>query len=540
MTALHACSGMGKSWQQHRKSALVAKNMTRAFRKMPLPIAGAKFHNAADHCLKERSFVSIAELAGIHAIGFNYTTGIPEQFYLDINIRANGITSELQHALSRRIAIPYTGEKSELPMIQYREEFRDIIESNDDLDCSILCELSGRRNYSRISIARYINALYLDGDDVSIKSLQFGGHTQQSVIDSLILEIRSLLYPVEKKYYLSAHQSQGVSTGRWLLPDSLTPGPWLICSAKESKVSVRPAIYTLENYEFKNDGRLRDAISINNQKERTTAIDQCISLLITNYNHKDWSLVFETLTAFQHLPATTFDLWDRFAKNPDAMAMLLIRSEADNIPIVIDIARQLPFSWELVSFTGWMNALNCFSGFMHKSMPENLLEMLLNSSLEKKFQTIVQADKILQTMTDVLKFHLIKNNNQSNFEQPINNMIETLKNKSNEFLGHHGADTRWPVFQGQLLNNIDKIFPELTQELFLQQAHYMNAALNIPIALAINTCIPLSKSVNECKKIDLFQLQQIRRFDENWYEEAFGITMNILSAANILHNSESI
>ncbi|MBL3529710.1 MAG: hypothetical protein JMN27_18695 [gamma proteobacterium endosymbiont of Lamellibrachia anaximandri] len=302
------------------------------------------------------------------------------------------------------------------------------------------------------------------------------GTVEQEFIDNLKLEAHSLLNPIEHGRELLPCLTQGVRTGDWDRPESLSPGPWLVMSAKESAASVRPAILVQPGYEPTNNGRLRDAIAIADEKERRECIDECIKRMTGQYDHKDWQFIFETLEAFRHLPATTLDLWDCFARNPHAMAMLLIETGESNYQRVIELANELPFAWELVPFNAWLEALCTLREFIRSSAPEGMADMLVEHGVNEKLKYVIESDALLEKMVFVLS------------EKVIGKAVEDLKDAmvlavpdvidqlitsaSNDLKQRQGADVRWAEFHGGLLDEIRIQSPTAAQSLYTNQADY--------------------------------------------------------------------
>ncbi|MBL3529605.1 MAG: hypothetical protein JMN27_18160 [gamma proteobacterium endosymbiont of Lamellibrachia anaximandri] len=126
---------------------------------MPVPVAGARFRDGSGHWLDDRSFISVSDLAGIHAMGFNHCDGAPERLYLDINIRGSDLRSSDVRSLTDRIPLPRMGQISELPLIQLRERFLQLFSLSEDLDCRIELTIEGNRTYGRLQLARYMYQL---------------------------------------------------------------------------------------------------------------------------------------------------------------------------------------------------------------------------------------------------------------------------------------------------------------------------------------------------------------------------------------------
>ncbi|MCG7870976.1 MAG: STY4851/ECs_5259 family protein [Candidatus Thiodiazotropha lotti] len=512
---------------------------------MPIPVAGARFRDANGVWLEDRAFVSVSDLAGIHAIGYNHSGGSPERFHLDILMRTGDFRAGDQRTLSSRIPLPRMGEVSELPLIQLREHLLQLFSLSEDLDCRIELSLEGNRTYGRLQLARYTYQLKFEYDVISLSSARYRGVVEQEVIDGLDLEAHSLLSPIEHGREMTPCHSQGVPTGEWHRPSNLSPGPWLVMPVQGQDSSVRPTILGVPGYVPSDNGRLRDAIAIAGEAERRDRVSDCIEQMLNRYDHKDWPFVFETLSAFQHLPATTLDLWDCFARNARAMAMLLITADETSFQKVINLADELPFTWELVPFSAWLSSLTAVKEHIKESAPDGMAEMLVEHIIKQKLEYIAEADDLLEKVTWILSEIII--------QKPVDGLSDArplgapgvidvvLDSASGQLRSRQGADAYWPVFNGNLINRVRQVTPDSAHSLFTQQAVFMQSVLQAPVAMAIRAHALPAGEIDNPRNTELYQIQQIRRFDEQWYKEAFEWTVFYLYASDQLVNvSENI
>lgn len=509
---------------------------------LPIPVAGARFGAEDGHWLPDMAFVSVADLAGVHAMGFNHLGRSPERFNLDISIRARDFNSIDLRSLSDRLALPRNGSQSDLPLIQLREQFMQLFSLSEDLDCRIELTLEGNRVYRRLRVGRYSQQLSVSENTIALKSAQYRGHINQNDIDDLTLEVHSLLSPVERGYQLTPCASEGVRTGEWFKPQMLAPGPWLVMVGKSQNQAVRPTIFVQPGYQQKNDGRLRDAITLTNERERRDAISRCLQQMVGDYSHKDWRFVFETLDAFQHLPATTLDLWDCFACNANTMAMLLLAADETNYQGVIDLAKELPFIWELVPMSVWLSTLSALKQYIQDGAPEGIAKSLVEHAVKQKLGFMCDADPILERPAKLLATMLLGYEDEEILKAALFAIVPSLiedvmGSASSDLLKRQAADAHWPVINSNYLTRIRESAPEFCSSLFTQQAAYMTSVLHAPVALAVRAATHDGFDQFVPTNTDLFALQQIRQFDDAWYQEAFGMTLIYLHAIGALECS---
>lgn len=505
--------------------------------RLPVPIVGSNFRGSNGDWLTNGAGISLEELPGVSAVGF----GMTERLSLDIEVRARDFGTHELRAFSGRMPLPKTRGGYELALIQLRDRFRQIFAMSEDLDCEIRLNLVGMREYNRLTISRYHYQLQIENNHVAIQSTYIRGVVGLEQTEGLKMELHSLLNPDEPGQVLEALHSEGVHTGQWRLPDGLAPGPWLAMTASDQDLSVRPAIVPVAGEGLLGIGGLREAISIAQAEQRRELIGDCIKQITADYCHPDWRLVTDTLQAFGHLPATTLDLWNGFVHYPHAMAMLLAVIDLNNSEQVLRMAKELPFSWQMVSFDAWLLTLSVVKEFVKQNAPEGMAQVLIEGALEQKLALIGEADPVLSKTILVLRQRLLGRTDPELKDASIlaaPGVIEQLiESASGELRSQHGADEQWPPFDGNLLADLKKNMPARIQGLFTKQAWYMEAVLQAPIAMACLAGVIPQAQRPDPSKTELYQLRQIQDFAPEWYREAFGLTTLYIYATNSLYET---
>jgi len=461
-----------------------------------------------------------------------------DHLVLDIEVRAQDFGTQELRGFSGQVSLPKIESGYELPLIQLRERFRQIFTLSEDLDCEIRLTLVGNREYARLKLFRYSYQLWAENGLLAIHHAYDRGIPVIDCAESLQLELHSLMSPGEPGKILEAINSEGVHTGQWRLPEGLAPGPWLAMPALDQGLSVRPAIIPVaDDGTLTNEG-LCGAIAIAKAGQRSEAIAECIEQMAGDYTHPDWKLATDTLQAFCHLPATTLDLWDGFAHQPRAMAMLLAVADQNNSEQVLQLAEDLPFSWELVPFGAWLAALFSVKNFVENNAPEGMAKLLVESALEQKLSLMGEADPVLAKVILILRQRLLDRDEPGLKEAAplvVPGIIDQLiASASGELRGQHGADEQWPQFDGSLLADLKRAAPAGIEGLFTRQAWDVAGVRHAPIAMAFRAnAMPPEQRPNP-GKTDLYQLRRIREFSPEWYREAFGLTTLYLYATDSL------
>lgn len=502
-------------WPSYPKSLVIM---------MPIPVVGARFGSSEDRWLSDGEYICVGDLLGVHAVGFNHLGKVAEEFFLDVRLQATDLDSAMQQAFSSRICLPKAEGAAEVPLIQLRSEFSRLLSFTKDLDCKIQLVLSSTTTNRRLFLARYSLVITREGGTLVLKPAQYGADLGYFTFDDFEFEVRSLTNPAGKGIFLEASLSEGVRTGQWELPDSLAPGHWLVVPNGKHQQSVRPTMIEYSALPSRGDGRIRDAMSLNDETSRRRAMIDCIRNMSQDYSHKDWSLVFDTLSTFNQVPATTLDLWDCFVQVPNSMAMLLVCANDETYQGVIELAEQLPFSWSLVSIQAWISSLALLKKSIKNSAPDSIATSLIELALTQKCSQILEADSVLLVATLISKEIVLEVQDQ----QLVELAIRSLDSLSEELRERHLAEEKWPQMRSDFLSRIRETAPSACSPLFTNQRDGMESVLHAPVAMALRTG---SQEVTDRyfpKNTDLYELHRIREFDEVWFREVFSHTLALL------------
>jgi hypothetical protein len=147
-------------------------------------------------------------------------------------------------------------------------------------------------------------------------------------------------------------------------------------------------------------------------KDRAATSDHLLEQLATDPNHNDWKKVNACFSHLRHMPATTFDVIGRLARQPDAAATALLKAGEETFDEVWSGLERLPFAWYLVPVSSWMKAV--------KLRERNLRDVLspmaesfggsLDSVIEASFKTFLNQVPIrqpgMQTLVELARHQL--------------------------------------------------------------------------------------------------------------------------------------
>ena len=400
--------------------------------------------------------------------------------------------------------------------------------------------IHGREAFS-IMVRRYEKEIHANWDDGTIK-LDSVILSQMSLemLEGAHLSALFLNQPEQNDELLEPRTSGGALTGEWLFfPEKRQSGPWLIYPLKDSQVKFRTLLWNVgepEKLDFDNLAEiatLPKAICIADQNDRSRAIRQVLKLMAADMEHKSWGYLDCLWKKTSHLPMVTFDLWKLAISEPKFLACLLIR---DYDAIVEKLESELPLIWELVHLLDWEEALNLYKSKILLSLDDD--EELVNEILGKKIQKITKLSLSMISTGQILRFKLLGVNSPElqAMQSPVSEFPKPQLEEEFQNLLRRQSESEWPM----VLNIIHLKCHELPDEyVSLLSIHhsFQRSVVYLPLLLAWRL---LSTDILDWPNsaTDLFKIQQLKCFDEDWFSAAFQYLSGWLSQQNNLKTNE--
>ena len=515
---------------------------------LPFPAQGVRFLDATGKVIPPNALVPCDRLSGIRVRVISHSNAA--HCRLTGTLQAADLIPEMARAVWLWIRIPEVpgtdGRVRELDLLDLRDDLQTMLAASAHLDAYVRLRVEGLGGGPgpTIRVGRYDLTLerVLDDhpdqiavqlDQVSLARIDQDGLTRMNV------RMFPLWIPETEPLELKPTMTEGVPTGRWFIDRrGLAAGAWMITAREGDWNRTRPMALLLnedtpgpaglevgEQHPAVPD--LATAIRVQNPQQRHEAITQVVSSLVKDINSPDWELVLDLIEAFADQPASALDLLPILATHPDAVVLALLKEDAADIPDLLALLEQLPFSWRMVPIRTWLNAIrhHCDSLRIALQSLPNHDDMIWNL-----IQAALQAVEARYAHVQVLR-ELAYREVYGHFKMEggvLIQMAQTLQGRQ-EILedrlhpAHqqliHGKD-QWPQgpilcewFNQEINNHREVASLQLPTP---PGVGYRRPAQNAPIAAAMASAYGLEPHPRV-----VFEIASLRTFDKPWFDEAY-------------------
>lgn len=415
--------------------------------------------------------------------------------------------------------IVLSGELTEFSIQDWYQQIDSLISVGASLDSMVQITMSLRGQTAfELSIYRYESELSRVGECVGFEltALQRIGIDRLSQVKISAL---NLAQPEQNFENLDPQRTQGMMIGSWQFkPDSRQKGPWIIYPSVDSSIQFRPLLWNVgSGLEIANINNLTKAMLVSDPEARACHIRSVMKEMANDLEHRSWDYLANLWKKTKHLPLTTFDLWRLSINEPSFLASLLIK---DKSGIVERLETELPVIWELVKISDWVKSFSLYrQGLVSRLDDEELADELLSkkiSDLEIKSPSLISIGKIL-------RLRLLGKSCQELMalrSVPVEAFLAPQLKEEYQNLLRRQANNDWPeVLSGYLYQHNQRL-PNIYTRLIPTNHSFQVAVTNLPWVLA---WISLSSEPSEWPTLpsEIFKIQQLIRFDEDWFTAAF-------------------
>lgn len=498
--------------------------MTASF-SVPFPSWGVSSRNAAGTELRDYSSINVSALHGVRLL---VMFGNDRKAMLSLTLndsRAKKLT------ISSMLRPSDFGQRTEIRPLEYRAAIDELLSSTAELDSSVdlVISIGARRAFT----------LHLKRFDAVLQRSEYEGHVclehtkgfELERIESTNVAAILLNDPESASTQLPSLVSEDVSIGAWRFdPAGRSPGPWLIYPDTDSSIRFRPQLWPVSNGLGRRvSGGLAGALEISRIDERLAALADVISELTDDFSAPDWALVERLAAQLGHLPLATLDLWRVFAQSGKAMASLACRMSVPISRLVNRFPAELPFLWELVSFSDWCHSMKTavaqaeqWLGPAHRPIAINHLKQRCESIGEQApaLHALLGAAYACATGEQPQDIQLARRPSADEiFRSQLYESDDCLLQR----LMRDKADDEWPTMP---LTNFRCLQDSRLRALLHRQlpGDHRDAAIIVPVELAVEAA--LSRAGQWLKNPEHFyKLRSFRAFDPDWFSEAFHLTV---------------
>lgn len=503
---------------------------------VPFPSKGALLFDASDKQTPFSLPLYLSNIRGFRIKVFDDKFHKGEKIKLSLSL----LDSQMSHEDVRDIFIQrdltLSKEMTEFSISDWRSSIETLMGVSTNLDSrvKITLELHGQEQFSA-KVYRYENQLtvnWADGvlelDEETMKRLSLDS-LKQTAVSAL-----NLNQPEEKISDLEPIVSNGAPMGAWdFTLNNRKDGLWMLYPAVNSELKFRPILWVVgdpagvEQESLDHIDSLPKAVRINDQNTRNIAIRRVLKGMAIDFDHKSWGYLNELWEKTSHLPLATFDVWSLASSEPAFLACLLVR---DKSGLIEKFEKELPVIWELVKLSDWKVALISYKLEVSKKLDDR---DLTNELLKKQINKIQCASTSMVSIAEILRVDLLgeKSPELNIMKQPINAFLENALSDQFQQLLRNQSDNHWPSFLKGLISRNSRTLPNTYTSIISPNHDFQTSIVYLPFLLAWRV---LSEDGDdwEISSADVFKIQQLKDFDDDWFSVVFQYLSGWLSQQN--------
>lgn len=516
--------------------------------RLPFPSNGSRFIAPGGHVLADEEIVPVDRLSGVIATGT--TTKARGQFFVTGGLHAEDVPLAQRHLFSVNDALrEVIPGRFELDLRTAQESLREIFAASGDLDAYVRLVIespdgSGPR-HRRLMVSRFDLSLEPDRNEGEVRLCEADlGRLGWESLEDLHVEAAALWRPSEPPVELDPVPG-ALAPGRWRFePERRAAGPWMILGRDGDWNRMRPLLWNVpgkddsllvERFQPHEGGGLAAAVCIADREQRAMALDSLLAALAEDYGHEDWHEIYAFLERFRGLPASTLDVTERMIAAPRAAAVALLGApDAGMFASVWALLEELPFLWSIVPMKAWVGAgqafvaslrrhLKGYSGDTDAFVSESLSRFLKEAPLRQSgFETLSELIRVgvlgyAIEETSYLKMAVSADGRATLRSQLTMPRQALLQTHAEDYWPRGPGFTSWLSRAGELPKEIQELW-----QIAPEGARYRVPVLNAPVVAAIAAAcdIPVERPL-------IFEIRRLRRFDPQWFDEAYSYMLAI-------------
>ncbi len=393
----------------------------------------------------------------------------------------------------------------------------------------------------RLDIRRYKNEIIPKWDEGTV---EFDTQTIKQIssedLEKICISTLYLNQPEQNNSDLEPINTEQIHTGRWLFaPENRQDGSWLIYPHKDTGIDFRPILWNvgisenLDVFDIEDYDSLPKAICVPDQALRNKAIRHVLNLMASDLDHKSWEYLTNLWKKTNHLPMATFDVWKIAVNETGFLACLLIK---DNDDIIAKLEEELPLIWELVYLNDWQNAIQLYKDRIYEYLKDD--KELMEDIIRNKIQKIKSLGLSMISIAQILRINfpdekILENNTM---KQKRTDFLKYFIDSEYQSLLHRQLNFKWPKLLRILINNKLQELPTIYSQLFKIHNKYHQSVVYLPLILAFRA---LSERPDNwpSNSTELFKIQELIRFDEEWFGTVFQLLSGWITQQKNMENS---
>jgi hypothetical protein len=537
---------------------------------VPFPATGGRFFDADGAPLDNGVALTSDKLLGTRLRVFDRNPQSPKRYLLNLTLETRA-TSGGKRQLARQVAIPVdqTGI-GELRLMDVEGAIQSLLSYSDELDAQVVAAIcANEQTTARLRITRYDLALDREGLCLRLSESALRALTVERLAALKMLALPMAQGRQEPREIPQGHSS-GVPSGSWQLDHlAFREGPWLVYPAKDSSIKFRPVLHVppaptgAVKPSLESACPLGRAMAVGSVDARRTLIDQALSEMASDLDHRSWGLIEAHWQHLSHLPLSTLDSWRALAKNHAACLACLLRFSQDASILIRRLRDELGVVWELEPSSAWIAAADHLCKYWSNQMGGASADTRITSTVADHGLVAIRSElPTLATAIDLARFQM--GIDVANELAGLHKQLTTDRKQLLASLWHghdslaqrylfraHAEDMIWPNFrlserasaalfnalEGSLVDELKRdanaLFWVPSKDPRLNAHHDFRVDVaNIPSICALWSTSGVSTDWWADEVVAL-QLKQIRAFDPLWFEEAYKQAVKVCMAFGI-------
>ena len=529
--------------------------------RLPFPSNGCRFIAPGGRVLADEEIVPVDRLSGVLATGT--TTKERERFFICGNLYADDIscTENCSFQLDETLeeVIP---SRFELDLWTLQASLRDLFAVTEDLDAYVRLEIASpmasHAMHRRLRVSRFDLNLVRDPKEGEVRlRAEDLGRLDWKGLENLHVKAAPLWRPNDQPVELEP-VSGPLAPGRWRFEtERRAAGPWMILGRDGDWNRMRPLLWNvpgkddsllLERFQPHASGALATAVCIADQVTRTQALDALLAALAEDCCHEDWREIYCYLERFRDLPASTLDVIERMIATPRAAAAALLNApDPGMFASAWSLLEELPFLWSMVPVKTWVGAGNCFLASLRRHLEgySGDAEAHVRASMTCFLKEAPLRQSGFETLAELMRVGVL---GESIEETSYLKMVVSVQGRaalrdllatSRQALLRAHAEDRWPRGPNvaSWRRRVEKL-PKEIHELWLvapEGVWYRAPILNAPAVAAIAAACDIA-----VERPLIFEVRRLRRFDPQWFDEAYAYMFALAIGALLERDPERI
>lgn len=397
-------------------------------------------------------------------------------------------------------------------------------DGSPDARVQVVVRIAGRADFN-LNIGRYAALLEQDAARVYLDhtGLQALNPPQQAALPVLAIRLE---HPGDEPIVLPACRSEGVANGAWLF-EPREPGCWLIYPGPDAALPFRPTVWPVVG-DAGGVSLLALAVGVTDPRARAADLDDVIAMMVADPHDDSWLEIEQLVGQTGHLPLVTLDVWGRFARSPEAMATLALRS--CNLPVgwLDRFAQEFPFAWEAVPYAAWRQAIVCLQKQCVGSFGDDDGASIFRSHLDFRIKDLTAGHGGLAYMLGIASADFSPQASRqaqvlrATGSQSTHILFESEDSLLQKLLRGHGEESWPPEFAPILRQTRNQT--QVDRYLSPKKFGFHDGVINAPLLLAAQAAANQTQNwFAEPANIDA--LRTIRAFDPDWFDDAYNQTI---------------